>query len=142
MMEYKDGEVIVATPCEHVFHKRCLREWFQLSRTCPVCRTDVPEALGMTETTGVTLEDERNRSISISESDEARDDINGFGRNENQQISNFIRFIQRESRHSRDAEKALLLKGFLHQPEQAVIQTEMATKLTIQSKCICQMFNN
>jgi hypothetical protein len=103
MMEYKDGEVIVATPCEHVFHKRCLREWFQLSRTCPVCRTDVPEALGMTETTGMTSEDEGNRSISISESDEARDDINAFGRNENQQIYNFIRFIQRERRHPRHA---------------------------------------
>jgi hypothetical protein len=45
MMEYKDGDMIVTTPCEHVFHKHCCREWFQLARTCPVCRTDVPEAL-------------------------------------------------------------------------------------------------
>jgi len=50
MMEYKEGEVIVATPCDHVFHKRCCREWFQLSRTCPVCRLDVPEALGIDPT--------------------------------------------------------------------------------------------
>lgn len=81
MMEYKDGEVIVATPCEHVFHKRCLQEWFQLSRTCPVCRTDVPEALGMTETTL----DEGNRSVSISEYDEVRDDSITLGRVEIQQ---------------------------------------------------------
>ena len=45
MMEYKEGEVIVATPCEHVFHKRCCQEWLQLSRTCPVCRKDLPDAL-------------------------------------------------------------------------------------------------
>jgi len=49
MMEYKEGEVIVATPCEHVFHKRCCHEWLQLSRTCPVCRKDLPDALGMNE---------------------------------------------------------------------------------------------
>jgi len=48
-MEYKEGEVIVATPCEHVFHKRCCHEWLQLSRTCPVCRKDLPDALGMNE---------------------------------------------------------------------------------------------
>jgi len=61
MMEYKEGEVILATPCDHVFHKRCMQEWFQLSRTCPVCRTDVPEALGLDEGTGT------NSSISESE---------------------------------------------------------------------------
>lgn len=83
MMEYKDGEVIVATPCEHVFHKRCLQEWFQLSRTCPVCRTDVPEALG-TETTGATSEEEGNRSISISDYDEVQHENNAFGRDEQQ----------------------------------------------------------
>jgi hypothetical protein len=87
MMDYKDGEVIVATPCEHLFHKRCLQEWFQLSRTCPVCRTDVPEA---------TSEDDGNRSISLSESDELRGENNVFGRDENQQISSFIRFVRRE----------------------------------------------
>ena len=87
MMDYKDGEVIVATPCEHLFHKRCLQEWFQLSRTCPVCRTDVPEA---------TSEDDGNRSISLSESDELRGENNAFWRDENQQISSFIRFVRRE----------------------------------------------
>lgn len=100
MMEYKDGEVIVATPCEHVFHKRCCQEWFQLSRTCPVCRTDVPEALD----TGAALGNEESRSISITGPDELRDDNDGSrentasGRNENQQISNFIRYIRRERR--------------------------------------------
>jgi hypothetical protein len=58
MMEYKDGEVIVTTPCEHVFHKHCCHEWFQLARTCPVCRTDIPGALSdnnslITESEGV-----------------------------------------------------------------------------------------
>ena len=49
LMEYKEGEVILQTPCQHIFHKRCCNEWFQLSRTCPVCREDVPSALGLSE---------------------------------------------------------------------------------------------
>ena len=47
MMEYKESEVIVQTPCDHVFHKRCCQEWLTLSRTCPVCRLDLPQALGI-----------------------------------------------------------------------------------------------
>ena len=73
MTEYKEGEVIVVTPCHHVFHKCCCQEWFQLARTCPVCRTDVPEALsnpnGFIVDSGDRMENIRNpqnMSFSIS----------------------------------------------------------------------------
>lgn len=49
MSDFSEGEVIVVTNCEHVFHKRCCQEWLQQARTCPVCRTDLPSALGMSE---------------------------------------------------------------------------------------------
>ena len=49
MSDFSEGEVIVVTNCEHVFHKRCCQEWLQQARTCPVCRTDIPTALGMSE---------------------------------------------------------------------------------------------
>ena len=42
---FKSGEVIVATECEHVFHKHCFQEWLRQARTCPVCRTDIPDSL-------------------------------------------------------------------------------------------------
>lgn len=95
MMEYKDGEVIVATPCGHVFHKRCCREWLQLSRTCPVCRTDLPESLGM-EPDGPTGEDQ---------SREMRDQNNGPRGNITEQRersprevrNNLMHFLQRQS---------------------------------------------
>ncbi len=25
-------------PCNHIFHKNCLRAWFQRQQTCPTCR--------------------------------------------------------------------------------------------------------
>jgi hypothetical protein len=31
------------TPCGHVFHEKCLANWFKVARTCPVCRVDVVE---------------------------------------------------------------------------------------------------
>ena len=55
MMEYKESEVIVQTPCDHIFHKRCCQEWLTLSRTCPVCRLDLPQVLGIDEGEGVSL---------------------------------------------------------------------------------------
>jgi len=28
-------------PCNHIFHRSCLRSWFQRQQTCPTCRLDV-----------------------------------------------------------------------------------------------------
>lgn len=28
-------------PCNHIFHKSCLRSWFQKHQTCPTCRLDI-----------------------------------------------------------------------------------------------------
>jgi Ring finger domain len=42
-------DVIVETGCHHVFHKQCCRDWLRQARTCPVCRTDIPTALGIVE---------------------------------------------------------------------------------------------
>jgi len=40
--DFLADEVIVATDCDHVFHKSCLKEWSQRARACPVCRSDIP----------------------------------------------------------------------------------------------------
>eukprot|EP00090_Calanus_glacialis_P028667 TRINITY_DN46002_c0_g1_i1.p1 TRINITY_DN46002_c0_g1~~TRINITY_DN46002_c0_g1_i1.p1 ORF type:complete len:696 (-),score=248.20 TRINITY_DN46002_c0_g1_i1:163-2250(-) len=34
-------------PCNHIFHRNCLRSWFQRQQTCPTCRLDVLRAPGV-----------------------------------------------------------------------------------------------
>lgn len=37
-----DGnQQIKKLPCDHIFHKSCLRSWFQRQQTCPTCRTSI-----------------------------------------------------------------------------------------------------
>jgi hypothetical protein len=50
MSEFVPDEEIVSTECDHLFHKKCCEEWLRKSRTCPVCRTDIPSTLDMDET--------------------------------------------------------------------------------------------
>lgn len=47
MEEFRPNDVAVETKCRHVFHESCCREWLRQARTCPVCRDDIPSALGI-----------------------------------------------------------------------------------------------
>eukprot|EP00397_Hematodinium_sp_SG-2012_P013867 GEMP01014092.1.p1 GENE.GEMP01014092.1~~GEMP01014092.1.p1 ORF type:complete len:352 (+),score=51.50 GEMP01014092.1:118-1173(+) len=33
--------VVKKTPCGHYFHLQCIDKWLQVSRHCPICRTDI-----------------------------------------------------------------------------------------------------
>lgn len=41
---FRESDRIVVLPCDskHTFHAFCLRTWFTVSRTCPLCRTAIP----------------------------------------------------------------------------------------------------
>lgn len=32
---------MLTNPCEHCFHRNCIEQWMETSRTCPVCRRTV-----------------------------------------------------------------------------------------------------
>lgn len=36
-----NSQQIKKLPCDHIFHKSCLRSWFQRQQTCPTCRTSI-----------------------------------------------------------------------------------------------------
>lgn len=100
LMEYEPGDGIVATPCDHIFHKQCCKEWLQLSRSCPICRRDIVEGLGE----GTTLED-------LSSSDPGSHRINNpearrSSRGWQREASNLLRFLRRHQRSPTPAENS------------------------------------
>lgn len=99
MSEFLAGEVIVVTPCEHIFHKRCCSEWLQHSRTCPYCRADLPDALGMNEESTIEeLQDVENSVIEDGRQDEDGDDNNIEQTNSERREfrQNLLRIFRRE----------------------------------------------
>lgn len=43
--EEEEKLAIVKTPCGHVYHKACLGNWLKGARQCPMCRTDLVDAV-------------------------------------------------------------------------------------------------
>lgn len=40
-VEFTEGEVLAALPCEHPYHSDCISRWLQVKKTCPICSTEV-----------------------------------------------------------------------------------------------------
>lgn len=41
MEDFKMGDEILITTCDHRFHRFCLRRWLRLKKTCPYCRSQI-----------------------------------------------------------------------------------------------------
>ncbi|OEU14457.1 hypothetical protein FRACYDRAFT_165323, partial [Fragilariopsis cylindrus CCMP1102] len=40
LCELVDGDIVGDIPCNHYFHKDCLKEWLMKSNLCPFCRKE------------------------------------------------------------------------------------------------------
>lgn len=38
-LEDMEHSVVIRMPCQHMFHKECLKQWFAHRLTCPLCRS-------------------------------------------------------------------------------------------------------
>jgi len=52
LQAFAAGEPVVVLPCIHVFHTECARTWLDRAGTCPRCRFNVADALGMVADNG------------------------------------------------------------------------------------------
>ena len=100
-MEFAAGEVIVVTPCEHIFHKRCCHEWLQHSRTCPNCRSDlvnsIMSALGANEESTVEEHHDPENSTTEPEDEDGQTNNSPTGRNAERRFLHFLRREQRQT---------------------------------------------
>jgi hypothetical protein len=45
LCKYKITDKIKELPCRHIFHKKCLKQWFQRSDSCPICKFDIKDEI-------------------------------------------------------------------------------------------------
>lgn len=38
LVDYEQGDRVVTSNCQHVFHRDCMAEWVLLNMDCPCCR--------------------------------------------------------------------------------------------------------
>ena len=56
-LETQKEKELTILRCKHTFHQKCMRKWLENNRTCPMCRTYIPNE----------QENEENNTINYAE---------------------------------------------------------------------------
>ncbi len=50
LSKYRITDKIKELPCRHIFHKKCLKKWFERSDNCPLCKFDIKDEINKRKT--------------------------------------------------------------------------------------------
>ena len=42
--DFNNGEYVLILPCLHIYHTKCIKEWFNSNNTCPLCKSLITES--------------------------------------------------------------------------------------------------
>jgi len=42
---FVNGDILTTIPCFHLFHPKCINEWFKNKNTCPICKTKISDEI-------------------------------------------------------------------------------------------------
>lgn len=73
LAEYTNGEVLSRLPCGHVYHTGCVNQWLQLHVSCPLCKQNIQQLLGVPS-------DLRRESVSVAQNNSVINISNTNGR--------------------------------------------------------------
>ena len=103
MTDFVSGDAIVATECSHVFHKRCCQEWLRQARTCPVCRSDIPDSLPVESAASVSVVSQQQTQPAPPQQQQQTPQVGQFPARQDfhQEVVNLLRILrEHETRHS------------------------------------------
>ncbi|XP_067134885.1 RING finger protein 145-like [Centruroides vittatus] len=63
---FANMEVACLTPCQHYFHRTCLRKWLYIQDKCPLCHTTI-SVTPQQESTSANQEDNSNQSNEVND---------------------------------------------------------------------------
>lgn len=47
MCDFASRQRVRELPCQHIYHTKCIDKWLKTNRTCPLCRADALDLLGL-----------------------------------------------------------------------------------------------
>ena len=135
LCEIAEDEEVIALPCRHSYHARCVGDWLQRSPTCPSCSLDVAKALDIELAPTAAEQRERanrHRILYFPTQEELEDEQEEFRRELDDSEDDEEALMREEEELLRAEEEELALRAeaqddvdaMLHRAEDQMLQAE------------------